>query len=131
MLTREDVQERLAIQNVGDTERFVRTGVGAALLLAAPDGVARVVVFVLVTVLSDIGGYVFGTLGRLPALSRQAPRLGAEEQVIPFPVRHVRIAHGSPGAEGKQPPRRRTHGSLAQSIATRLRRANQLRRDRA
>jgi mycoredoxin len=35
MLTREDVQERLAIQNVGDTERFVRTGVGAALLLAA------------------------------------------------------------------------------------------------
>jgi mycoredoxin len=34
MLTREDVQERLAIQNVGDVERVIRTGIGLALLLA-------------------------------------------------------------------------------------------------
>jgi glutaredoxin len=34
MLTREDVRERLAIQNVGDTERAIRAGVGLALLLA-------------------------------------------------------------------------------------------------
>ena len=35
MLTQEDVRERLAIQNVGDTERAIRAGAGAALLLAA------------------------------------------------------------------------------------------------
>jgi mycoredoxin len=41
MLTQDDVGERLAIQNVGDTERTIRTGVGLALLLAgsaAPRG---------------------------------------------------------------------------------------------
>ena len=35
MLTQEDVKERLGIQNVGDTERVIRLGAGAALLLAA------------------------------------------------------------------------------------------------
>lgn len=35
MLTQEDVRERLAIQNVGDAERVIRTGVGLALLVAA------------------------------------------------------------------------------------------------
>jgi len=35
MLTQEDVQERVAIQNVGDAERALRTGAGAALWLAA------------------------------------------------------------------------------------------------
>jgi len=34
MLTQEDVTERLAIQNVGDTERMIRTGVGMALVFA-------------------------------------------------------------------------------------------------
>jgi phosphatidate cytidylyltransferase len=47
----------------------------AALLLAAPDGVARVVVFILVTVLSDIGGYVFGVLwGRHPMAPSVSPK---------------------------------------------------------
>ena len=35
MLTQEDVQERVAIQNVGDAERALRTGAGAALWLAS------------------------------------------------------------------------------------------------
>jgi hypothetical protein len=35
MLTNEDVQEKAALQNVGDAERAIRTGVGAALLLAS------------------------------------------------------------------------------------------------
>jgi mycoredoxin len=35
MLTQEDVKDRLAVQNVGDTERTIRTGVGIALVLAA------------------------------------------------------------------------------------------------
>jgi glutaredoxin len=35
MLTQADVKERLAIQNVGDTERAIRAGVGMALLVAA------------------------------------------------------------------------------------------------
>jgi glutaredoxin len=35
MLTQEDVQERLAIQNVGDAERVLRTAVGGALAIAA------------------------------------------------------------------------------------------------
>ena len=34
MLTQEEVRERLALQNVGDRERVVRTGVGFALLAA-------------------------------------------------------------------------------------------------
>ena len=38
MLTQEDVHERLALQNVGDTERVLRTGAAAALLLAAGSG---------------------------------------------------------------------------------------------
>ncbi len=38
MLTQEDVDDRLALQNVGDTERAVRTGIGAALVLAAHVG---------------------------------------------------------------------------------------------
>lgn len=42
MLTPEDARDRLAIQNVGDTERIIRSGVGLALILAgnaAPRGV--------------------------------------------------------------------------------------------
>ncbi|HVL68233.1 MAG TPA: DUF2892 domain-containing protein [Vicinamibacterales bacterium] len=35
MLTQEDLQERLAVQNVGDAERAVRSGAGAAMLAAA------------------------------------------------------------------------------------------------
>ena len=35
MLTQEDLHERLALQNVGDTERVIRSGVGVALLLGA------------------------------------------------------------------------------------------------
>jgi glutaredoxin len=35
MLTQDDVRERLAVQNVGDTERVIRAGVGAALILAS------------------------------------------------------------------------------------------------
>ena len=35
MLTQEDVQERFAVQNVGDVERALRTGAGAALWLAS------------------------------------------------------------------------------------------------
>lgn len=35
MLTDDDVQGRLAVQNVGDLERVVRTGAGAALVVAA------------------------------------------------------------------------------------------------
>ena len=34
MLTIEDVEDRLSVQNVGDTERTMRTAVGAALVLA-------------------------------------------------------------------------------------------------
>lgn len=33
MLTHDDLHERLAVQNVGDTERLIRAGAGAALLL--------------------------------------------------------------------------------------------------
>ena len=35
MLTQQDVHERLGLQNVGDLERVVRAGTGAALVLAA------------------------------------------------------------------------------------------------
>ncbi|HVH56204.1 MAG TPA: YgaP-like transmembrane domain [Vicinamibacterales bacterium] len=35
MLAQEEVRERLSIQNVGDTERVIRAGVGLAILLAA------------------------------------------------------------------------------------------------
>lgn len=35
MLTQDDVHERLSAQNIGDLERVVRAGVGAALVLAA------------------------------------------------------------------------------------------------
>ena len=35
MLTQEEVQERLALQNVGDNERIIRAAVGSALLLAS------------------------------------------------------------------------------------------------
>jgi glutaredoxin len=38
MLTQEQVQERLAVQNVGDAERIARSGAGAALLLASTTG---------------------------------------------------------------------------------------------
>ena len=47
----------------------------AALLLAAPTTAARVFVFILVTVLSDIGGYAFGVLwGSTRWRRRSAPR---------------------------------------------------------
>ena len=48
----------------------------AALLLAAPDdGERRVFVFILVTVLSDIGGYLFGVLwGRHPMAPSVSPK---------------------------------------------------------
>ncbi|HET6694017.1 MAG TPA: phosphatidate cytidylyltransferase [Pedococcus sp.] len=46
-----------------------------ALLLAAPDGARRVFVFILVTVLSDIGGYVFGVLwGKHPMAPSVSPK---------------------------------------------------------
>jgi glutaredoxin len=35
MLTQDDLRERLAIQNVGDTERVIRAGAGLALLFAS------------------------------------------------------------------------------------------------
>lgn len=35
MLTQEDLHDRLAVQNVGDTERLIRSGAGAAVLLGA------------------------------------------------------------------------------------------------
>lgn len=35
MLTQEQVQDRLAVQNVGDAERVARSGLGAAVLLAS------------------------------------------------------------------------------------------------
>lgn len=35
MLTREDLHERLGMQNVGDAERVMRSGIGAALVLGA------------------------------------------------------------------------------------------------
>lgn len=38
MLTQEQLQERLAVQNVGDAERIARSGAGAALLLASATG---------------------------------------------------------------------------------------------
>lgn len=38
MLTEEDARERLGVQNVGDLERVVRTGAGAALVLAGSVG---------------------------------------------------------------------------------------------
>lgn len=43
MLTQEDARERLGVQNVGDLERVVRTGAGAALIVAgaAARGPAR------------------------------------------------------------------------------------------
>jgi phosphatidate cytidylyltransferase len=48
----------------------------AALLLAAPDdGARRIVVFILVTVLSDVGGYAFGVLlGRHPLAPSVSPK---------------------------------------------------------
>ena len=47
----------------------------AALLLAAPDGARRMVVFLLVTVLSDVGGYAFGVmLGRHPMAPSVSPK---------------------------------------------------------
>lgn len=38
MLTQDDARERLGVQNVGDLERVVRTGAGAALVLAGSVG---------------------------------------------------------------------------------------------
>jgi glutaredoxin len=38
MLTQEDLHERLAMQNVGDSERVIRSGVGTALILGASCG---------------------------------------------------------------------------------------------
>jgi len=38
MLTQEDLHDRLAVQNVGDAERVIRSGVGAALMLGAALG---------------------------------------------------------------------------------------------
>jgi phosphatidate cytidylyltransferase len=47
----------------------------AALLLAEPDGARRVVVFILVTVLSDVGGYASGVLfGRHPMAPSVSPK---------------------------------------------------------
>ena len=38
MLTQEDLHERLAMQNIGDAERVIRSGAGAALLLGSAIG---------------------------------------------------------------------------------------------
>ncbi len=47
----------------------------AALLLAAPDGGQRIIVFILVTVLSDVGGYAFGVVfGRHPMAPSVSPK---------------------------------------------------------
>lgn len=47
----------------------------AALLLAPDDGVGRVVSFILVTVLSDVGGYAFGVLfGKHPMAPSVSPK---------------------------------------------------------
>lgn len=42
MLTQEDLHERLALQNVGDAERAIRSGLGAALLLGSRGAPAAV-----------------------------------------------------------------------------------------
>ncbi len=47
----------------------------AALLVAEPDGVARIVVFILVTISSDIGGYAVGaSLGKHPMAPSLSPK---------------------------------------------------------
>lgn len=47
----------------------------SALMLAAPDGPQRVIVFILVTIASDIGGYVAGVLtGRHPMAPSVSPK---------------------------------------------------------
>ncbi|NNM45549.1 phosphatidate cytidylyltransferase [Knoellia koreensis] len=47
----------------------------AALMLAAPDGARRIVVFILVTVLSDVGGYAAGVaFGRHPMAPSVSPK---------------------------------------------------------
>ena len=47
----------------------------AALMLAADDGARRIVAFILVTVLSDVGGYAFGVLlGRHPMAPSVSPK---------------------------------------------------------
>ena len=47
----------------------------AALMLAADDGARRIVVFILVTVLSDVGGYLFGVLfGKHPMAPSVSPK---------------------------------------------------------
>ncbi|MGB3186323.1 MAG: phosphatidate cytidylyltransferase [Ornithinimicrobium sp.] len=47
----------------------------AALLVAEPDGVARIVVFILVTICSDIGGYAVGaSLGKHPMAPSLSPK---------------------------------------------------------
>ena len=47
----------------------------AALLLAAPDGAQRMIVFILVTVLSDVGGYAFGVVfGKHPMAPSVSPK---------------------------------------------------------
>lgn len=47
----------------------------AALIMAPADGARRVIVFILVTVLSDVGGYVFGVLlGRHPMAPSVSPK---------------------------------------------------------
>ncbi|WP_406830133.1 phosphatidate cytidylyltransferase [Pedococcus sp. KACC 23699] len=47
----------------------------AALMLAADDGARRIVLFILVTVLSDVGGYAFGVLfGKHPMAPSVSPK---------------------------------------------------------
>ncbi|CAN5457175.1 hypothetical protein BH23ACT6_BH23ACT6_00450 [soil metagenome] len=47
----------------------------AALLVAEPDGVARILVFILVTIVSDIGGYAVGaSLGKHPMAPSLSPK---------------------------------------------------------
>jgi len=47
----------------------------AALMLAPDDGARRIIVFILVTVLSDVGGYAFGVLfGRHPMAPSVSPK---------------------------------------------------------
>jgi glutaredoxin len=105
MLTQEDLHERLALQNVGDVERAVRTGLGAALVLlagSAPRGLkwpARLAGFVLAA--SGVSGWcpVFHAAG-VSSLDGPGDRPGeAERDTWLIPVRPTGDTH-TPALQG-------------------------------